>query len=292
MNGAQEFPGPGDPDGTANGSLTIDSSTNAISWDITYYRIATPLTGFHIHPGMAGTSGSVLVSLGTTTTGGAGTLVGSTTTTATNIANILANPIGFYVNIHNGPFSGGAVRSQLPKVFNVQLVGSEEVPGPGDPDGLAVGTLSLNPGPLRVDWNLVYTNIAAPTQFHIHDGGIGEVNPPFISLGVSTTGGSGTLIGTMTIPAFAVNGMLANPEIHHLNIHTAEFPDGAVRNQLKRIGDLDDDGDTDGFDLALLLGVWTGSRGYESCPPPIAADLDEDCKIDGFDLATLLAAWQ
>jgi hypothetical protein len=56
-------------------------------------------------------------------------------------------------------------------------------------------------------------------------------------------------------------------------------------------GDLNDDCTVNGFDLALLLGQWTGAATYPSCPPHAAADLNLDCKINGFDLASLLAGW-
>jgi hypothetical protein len=56
-------------------------------------------------------------------------------------------------------------------------------------------------------------------------------------------------------------------------------------------GDLNGDGDVDGFDLALLLGQWTGTASYRACPPHIPADLNVDCKVNGFDLALLLGAW-
>ena len=55
--------------------------------------------------------------------------------------------------------------------------------------------------------------------------------------------------------------------------------------------DLDCDGVVGGFDLALLLGQWTGTASYMPCPPTAAADLNGDCRINGFDLALVLAAW-
>jgi predicted outer membrane repeat protein len=51
--------------------------------------------------------------------------------------------------------------------------------------------------------------------------------------------------------------------------------------------DLDEDGDVDGFDLALLLGAWGACPKRGDC----AADLNDDGDVDGFDLAILLAAW-
>lgn len=55
--------------------------------------------------------------------------------------------------------------------------------------------------------------------------------------------------------------------------------------------DFDGDGDVDGFDLALLLGEWTGGSTYSPCPPHTPADLNADCKVNGFDVGILLAAW-
>jgi hypothetical protein len=115
MTGALEvFPNIGDPDGLATGTITLDDVTGGISWNINYSNLEATLSGFHIHTGAAGVNGSVLVSLGTATSGGPGTLISSTTTTVGNITSIFANPTGFYVNIHTTPtYPNGAVRGQL-----------------------------------------------------------------------------------------------------------------------------------------------------------------------------------
>jgi hypothetical protein len=112
MTGNQEVPGPGDPDGSATGTITFHETNGLIEWNITYADIAAP-TGMHIHPGAAGQAGGVFVGLGVATSGGAGTLIGSVTTSVANVATILADPTAFYVNIHNGDFGAGAVRGQL-----------------------------------------------------------------------------------------------------------------------------------------------------------------------------------
>lgn len=114
MNGAQEVPGPGDADGTATGTLTVNDSTGLISWSLSYASIAAP-SAMHIHGPSApvGVAAGVFVGLGVVTTGGAGTLINSVTTTVANALAINAGPSNFYVNIHNAAFPAGAVRGQL-----------------------------------------------------------------------------------------------------------------------------------------------------------------------------------
>ena len=112
ISGDQEVPGPGDEDGQASGTLSIDDTTNLISWSFTYSNIANP-AAMHIHTGAAGEGGGVLVPLNVEMDGEAGSLVGSTTGDAANVMAILASPSGYYVNIHNGDFRSGAIRGQL-----------------------------------------------------------------------------------------------------------------------------------------------------------------------------------
>ncbi len=114
MTGAAEVPGPGDPDGSAIGTITINDATGAISWSLTYANIAAP-SDMHIHGPAApvGVAAGVFVGLGVVTTGGAGTLINSLTTSAANALAINTSPTNFYMNIHNAAFPGGAVRGQL-----------------------------------------------------------------------------------------------------------------------------------------------------------------------------------
>src|SRR5262245_9117936 len=100
MNGLQEV-GVGDLDGLATGTITFDDSALTVSWNLSYLNL-DPLTGFHIHGpgGPVGVNAGIFISLGTATTGGAGTLINSTAATLAQINAIVGNPTDFYVNIH------------------------------------------------------------------------------------------------------------------------------------------------------------------------------------------------
>src|SRR5687767_5659214 len=112
LSGANEVP-PADPDGTGSASVTITGTT--VTYSITANFIAAPAAQ-HIHSGVAGVNGPIVVNLPGVWVGagdGPWTLNGSTTTDAATAASIIANPAAFYVNVHNTPFPGGAIRGQL-----------------------------------------------------------------------------------------------------------------------------------------------------------------------------------
>jgi len=111
LSGANEVP-PADPDGTGSASIEIIGST--INFRITVANITMPPVMQHIHTGIAGVNGPIVVNFPGTWSGG--TLSGSTTITPATAAAINANPAGHYVNVHTTDFPGGAVRGQLGQV--------------------------------------------------------------------------------------------------------------------------------------------------------------------------------
>ena len=116
-SGDQEIAG-GDADGHAVAFVRTRGG-GRVDFGITYSGIAPPTAG-HIHQGAVGVNGGIVVpffaapgGLPPTLNGIAGMVTGVMPDT---IAMINRNPSGFYTNLHNVEFPGGAVRGQLFRV--------------------------------------------------------------------------------------------------------------------------------------------------------------------------------
>ena len=107
----------GDPNGRGEAYVFgIDGDPTTLCYVLTVSKLSGA-TAAHIHEGAAGENGPVVVNLAAPadgnaadclTEGEAGKFVGDQT-----VAEILANPEDYYVNVHNPEFPGGAVRGQL-----------------------------------------------------------------------------------------------------------------------------------------------------------------------------------
>lgn len=123
----------------------------------------------------------------------------------------------------------------IEQTFSMFMTGAQGVPSPGDPDGLGLGEITLNDITGQISWNFTYSDIASPTLMHIHgpNGSAGNSAGAFIGLGVSTSGGPGTLIDSLAhAPLSDISDILSDPSDFYVNIHNGDFPGGAVRGQL------------------------------------------------------------
>ncbi len=115
MNGANEAPGPGDPDGFGIGSVSIDTVANTVSWAFLINNVDMPLTGAHIHSAPAGVAGPVIVNFNAQ-------LSGANLFDADLASITPGNAANFYLNVHNSVFPGGAIRGQLQFVGSISAV--------------------------------------------------------------------------------------------------------------------------------------------------------------------------
>jgi hypothetical protein len=108
LDGDQERPAPGDPDGRGVAVVKVDTEAGTICYRLTAKRI-DPAVMAHIHVGVRGTSGPVVQDLLPPTDGKASSCVQN----AALAEELLEDPSEYYVNVHNSPYPGGAIRGQL-----------------------------------------------------------------------------------------------------------------------------------------------------------------------------------
>ncbi|WP_239339805.1 CHRD domain-containing protein [Frankia sp. CiP3] len=131
---------------------------------------------------------------------------------------------------------------RTPLFLMAELAGNQEVPVPGgpavgDPDGRATAQVLVLGN--RATFAFRWSGISAPTLGHIHAGGKGVNGPVKVGLfaekGMPDTVTAAAGAVTVTDPAI-VTAIRSNPTGFYLNLHTSEFPGGAVRGQLAPAG--------------------------------------------------------
>ena len=117
------------------------------------------------------------------------------------------------------------------KPLTAELTGAAEVPGPGDADGAGTFKATLNPGQNQICYELLVSNIATATAAHIHTGGATVAGPVLVTL---KTPSDGPVKECVTLDREQIKLIVKNPGDYYVNVHNAEFPDGAVRGQLTK----------------------------------------------------------
>lgn len=113
--------------------------------------------------------------------------------------------------------------------FEAMLSGANEVPGPGDADGWGKARISIDDSTNRICTDLEVRDIGDVTAAHIHRGAAGVVGPPVIELDPPDDVDSDDCDDATDL---LVDEIRANPAGFYVNVHTAAFPDGAVRGQV------------------------------------------------------------
>ncbi|MGH7719458.1 MAG: CHRD domain-containing protein [Gemmatimonadaceae bacterium] len=109
LTGQAGAPAKGDPDGSGSASLEIDPAQGRVCFQLRVSGIG-PARAAHVHRGGAGQSGPVVLALAPPTEGSVRECVNAGRGL---LQEILRNPAGYYVNVHNAEFATGALRGQL-----------------------------------------------------------------------------------------------------------------------------------------------------------------------------------
>ncbi len=109
LEGANEVPVAGDPDGTGSATVRINPGQGELCYELSVSGIA-PATAAHLHEAPAGSAGPVIVNFQAPTGGSSNGCVSIGRALA---LEIIKAPSDYYVNVHNAQFPGGALRGQL-----------------------------------------------------------------------------------------------------------------------------------------------------------------------------------
>ena len=103
----------------------------------------------------------------------------------------------------------------------------------GDADGSGSALFTVTKDQTQVCWELAVSNILLPaSSAHIHKAAPGVRGPIVIEL--TAPGANGTSTGCASnVDLALLTDILAAPEGYYVNVHTTDYPAGAVRGQLK-----------------------------------------------------------
>ena len=123
------------------------------------------------------------------------------------------------------------VAEEIAETYRTTLTGAQEAPGPGDPDGTGTAEVHVVDALDRVCYEIHRVmNIGPVTAAHIHRGARGTAGPPVVNLELPSDGHSKD--------CKMIDGALGDeikrmPHMFYVNIHTAQYPAGAIRGQLR-----------------------------------------------------------
>jgi hypothetical protein len=218
LSGAQEVPSVATA-ATGTATITLNAARTSISYVIRHTLAGA--TAAHIHSGVPGVNGAVLIPFASATS----EISGTATVTPAQVADLESG--GLYVNVHSTANPGGEIRGQIlrhgEELFVTPLSGVQEVPRVTT---AAIGTASviLNPADATIHYRM--TTSLTPTAAHIHRGIAGVAGPvvyPLAPLGA-------TINGIQAVTATDVAELRGGR--FYVNVHTAANAGGEIRGQL------------------------------------------------------------
>jgi hypothetical protein len=114
-------------------------------------------------------------------------------------------------------------------VLTANLAGANEVGG-GAPDGNGAFRAEINTETGDFCYTLYGEKIAAPTMAHVHTGAAGANGGSVITIDVTGKGSDMCI----AVEPDKLKPVVDNPAGFYINIHTADFPGGAIRGQLAK----------------------------------------------------------
>lgn len=148
---------------------------------------------------------------------------------------IAALTAGIAVGVVGVVGAGAQGGGQQSKALFAVLTGKKEVSpegqkGVGDPNGR--GSFAAIFDGNELCYGLTNKNIEDPIAAHIHRGSPRVAGPVVVPLNQPATGDPGASSACTDVDAELARAIRKNPRKYYVNVHTADFPGGAIRGQL------------------------------------------------------------
>lgn len=126
--------------------------------------------------------------------------------------------------------AGAAKRNLFANLTGRNELDAEGHRGAGDLDGRGGATVTIDGA--EVCWGITVRNIADPIAAHIHRGKRSVNGPIEVTLSHPPTGDPGASSGCTGADPALLEEIQKHPKRFYVNVHTPDFPGGAVRGQL------------------------------------------------------------
>jgi len=110
------------------------------------------------------------------------------------------------------------------------LNGANALPTIGDPDGSGVFKFAIKPEENQFCYELNVSNVGIPTAATVGIGSRGNTGPTLLTLQPPS---HGTAKDCLTLDADKISELNSNLGNYYVSVQTEEFPNGAVRGQMK-----------------------------------------------------------
>ena len=113
-----------------------------------------------------------------------------------------------------------------------QLSGSNVVNSIGDADGTGVLEVTVRADEGKFCYGLSLTNISTASSVTLNYG-LKGTNGPQVAILQTPSQAKGSSVDCVALDADRIGDIMRNPASYYVNVQNAEFPNGAVRGQLK-----------------------------------------------------------
>lgn len=229
LNGSQEVP-PVTTEAEGDGYAMVNMATGELMLVVNTRNLDTA-SAAHIHAGIAGMNGDVVVGLvRDTTDASVWRLPSETLLNAATLEQFLS--AGHYLNVHSPTYPGGEIRGQVltseHMMFPLMLSGANEVP-PVETMASGQGAFTLHTDTGRLRGAFTTSNIDG-TGAHIHQAPAGESGDVVVALEATE---AGYRVPAETVLTEEQKAIMLNGG-HYVDVRSAGYPAGEIRAQIAR----------------------------------------------------------